>query len=280
MSKSLKLVLIIFLVSAISNLSAFANYRGSVSFVSPGTPMQAVVNEALSSEFTRVGEIITLALSAPVYSGSTVAIPAGTLVEAEVIEAKPAGRAGQPGRLEFKLRALVTPAGSRIPISASLDKNRFSLTAENHAQVKHYAKATVAGAAGGALSGLIGGAISGGSVGKGAALGTAVGSGVGILGGTVKRGKELVIPKGTPIPFVLDQTLRIGSGGASPSYSAPSYPEANFAPPSANPGFGFQGQPPAQPNAFADPTRPSYPSSGAFQDPGQIYQQQNQNPYY
>ncbi|NQY79101.1 MAG: hypothetical protein HRT47_02195 [Candidatus Caenarcaniphilales bacterium] len=258
MTRSIKLILILLTVFSLTSLQLQAqNFRGSVSYVAAGTPMQAVINETISSEFTRPGERLTLSLGSPVYSGSSVALPAGALVEAEVIEASPAGRAGSPGKLDFRLTAVITPDGGRIPLSASLDQNRFSLTAENHSRVKHYAKATVAGAAGGALSGLIGGAISGGRVGRGTALGTAVGSGVGILGGTLKKGKELTIAKGTPIPFILDRPLQIGS--------AP--------PPSLSPQREFGSQRP-----FGDP------SGGAFQPPSAPQQgtgyYQNQNPYY
>ena len=267
MSRLNKLVLISIAIISLCSLEIQAqNFRGSVSYVAAGTPMQAVINETVSSEFTQPGERITLSLGSPVYSGSSVALPAGALVEAEVIEASPAGRAGSPGKLNFRLISVITPDGGRIPLSASLDQNRFSLSADNNARVKHYAKATAAGAAGGALSGLIGGAISGGRVGRGAALGTAVGGGLGILGGTLKKGKELVIAKGTPIPFVLDRPLQIG----------------NAAPPSLSPvseaGFGQQ--------PFADPSRShggNYQFQGAPrapQPPSHPYQQQNQNPYY
>jgi len=236
---------LLILAFSFSYLSVAAeNFKGSVSFVAPGTPVQAVLTETLSSEFSKVGETIALQLAAPVYSGSAVVVPAGAIVEAEITSVSPAGRAGEPGKIDFRLKTLVTPNGARIPISASIDQNRFTLAAEDHARVKHFAKTTAVGAAGGALSGLVGGAISGGKIGKGAALGTAIGGGLGVLGGAIQKGKELVIPKGTPVPFVLDQVLRISSG-------APQY---------------------------ADPSQ-SYPS-GAFQDPGVIYQQQNRNPYY
>jgi hypothetical protein len=245
MSKFVKFLLVFSLSVLFSAVSA-ENFKGSVSFVAPGTPVQAVLTETLSSEFTRAGETIALQLSAPVYSGSAMVVPAGSVVEAEVISVNPAGRAGEPGKIDFRLKTLITPNGARIPISASIDQNRFSLVAEEHARAKHFAKTTVAGAAGGALSGLIGGAISGGKIGKGAALGTAIGSGVGLVGGAIQKGKEIVLPKGTQIPFVLDQVLRIAS--------------------------------PATSSQYADPSQ-TYPA-GAFQDPGVIYQQQNQNPYY
>lgn len=252
----IKQAIILLTVFSLSNLQLHAqNFAGSVSYLAVGTPMQAVINETISSEFTRAGERITLSLGSPVYSGSSLAFPAGALVEAEVIESSPAGRAGAPGKLDFRLIALLTPDGGRIPLSASLDQNRFSLTADNHARTKHYAKATAAGAAGGALSGLIGGAISGGKVGRGAALGTAVGSGLGILGGTIKKGKELTIIKGTQIPFVLDKPLQIGNSS-----------------PRLNPQRELDFQSP-----FRDP------SSDTFQPPSPSHQGANgyqQNPYY
>lgn len=236
----------LFMCLCIVNTKVFAeNLKGSVTFVAPGTPVQAVLTETISSEFTRVGEVINMNLAAPLYSGSALAVPAGSVLEAEVISVNPAGRAGEAGKIDFRLKTLVMPNGVRIPISASIDQNRFSLIAEEHARMKHFAKTATVGAAGGALSGLIGSAISGGKLGKGTALGTAIGGGVGLAAGAIQKGQDLVLSKGTQIPFVLDQVLRVVAPAAS---------------------------------QYADPNQ-TYPS-GAFQDPGVIYQQQNQNPYY
>ena len=69
MSKFVKFLLVFSLSVLFSAVSA-ENFKGSVSFVAPGTPVQAVLTETLSSEFTRAGETIALQLSAPVYSNS------------------------------------------------------------------------------------------------------------------------------------------------------------------------------------------------------------------
>jgi hypothetical protein len=236
--------------------------QGQVSFVAPGTPVATTLPQTLSSEFTRPGERFTMPLSSPIYSGSGMAVPAGAQVEAEVVSVTPAGRAGQSGSMDIKLRALIMPDGQKVPIAASIDNTRFELGA-GKSRVGHFAKATAGGAAGGALSGLIGGAISGGRVGRGTALGTAIGGGLGVLGGAIKKGDEFVIPSGTTIPFRLDQTLRVASGmGAGPGQNPNSFSGGN----QYTPGGAFQ-----------DPSQQNY--SGGFQDPGSVYQEYNRNPY-
>ena len=263
---SLSLLILLMMTNLIISDAKAQNFQGSVSYLAPGTSIEAVINETLSSEFTRIGEILRLPVTSPVYGPSGVVIPSGAIVEAQVVNVSPAGRAGKSGSIDLKLSALIAPNGSRVPISASLDHARFSLSANNSGRVEHYAKATAAGAAGGALSGLIGGAISGGKVGRGAALGTAVGGGLGILGGTLKKGKELIISKGTPLPFKLDQALSLSSGAAPNNTRFNEYPESSY-----------------QPNSYGSPQHDSgqhYPRPPMSPPPSSQGYQEIQNPYY
>lgn len=193
-------------------LNADANYgqpvyQGQASYVMAGTPINTSLDTTLGTEFSNVGDKFTATLSGPVYAGSQLVAPPGSKAEGFVTEVTPAGRAGRPGSMDLRITNIITPNGQRIPISASVNKSTFKLQADG-GRVSNYAKATTAGAAGGALSGLIGGAISGGRFGKSTAIGTGIGAGVGILGGTFKKGRELIIQQGMAIPFVVEASAQ------------------------------------------------------------------------
>lgn len=182
-------------------------YQGQASYVMAGTPINTSLDTTLGTEFSNVGDKFTATLSSPVYAGSQLIAPPGSKAEGFVTEVTPAGRGGKPGSMDLRITNIITPNGQRVPISASINKSTFKLQADG-GRVSNYAKATSAGAAGGALSGLIGGAISGGKFGKSTAIGTGIGAGVGILGGTFKKGRELIINQGMAIPFVVEASTQ------------------------------------------------------------------------
>ena len=63
-------------------------------------------------------------------------------------------------------------------------------------------------------------AISGGKKGKGTAIGTAIGGGAGLFKGLLSKGKDAVIPAGTPLDVVLEQALSVPGGGSQqPQYN-------------------------------------------------------------
>lgn len=228
-------------------------YQGTITYVPAGTPVSVSLSQALGSEFSRVGETFTAALSSPIYAGGTLIAPAGSQVQGTIVAVEPAGRGGKPGSMDLRLTNVITPNGRMIPLSATLDQANFKLEADG-GRVSHLAKTTAIGAAGGALSGLIGGAISGGRKGQATAIGTGIGAGVGLLGGAVQRGKELIIESGTALPFKLDQAIQ--SGNAAPQVQQYNPQFQQYSP-------SYSGQP-----------------SGGFADPSQIYQTQPIiNPY-
>lgn len=241
-----KLITILFLV-LISTSKIFAQdiYQASASFVPAGTPVSVSLSQALSSEFTRVGETFTADLTSPIYAGGSLVAGPGSKVQGQVVAAEPAGRGGKPGSLDLRLLSIITPDGRRIPLSAAVDQNVFKLQADG-GRVSTLAKGTAIGAAGGALSGLIGGAISGGKKGKTTAIGTGIGAGVGLLGGAVSKGAEFVLTSGTSIPFRLDQAIQVAAPlpqqQAVPNYGTPS--SGGFADPYA--GGGTYSQQPIQ----------------------------------
>ncbi len=194
--------------------------QGQVSFVPAGTPVAVVINEALGSEISSVGQTFNATLSAPIYAGNQLVAGPGSTVQGQIVAVESARRAGRPGSIDIRLTSVITPDGRRYPLSAKVESNTFSLSADGGA-VSSIAKGTVVGAGAGALSGLVGSAISGGSKGKGAAIGTGIGAGIGLLGGAIKKGQEFVMKSGTQVPFVLDQPLQVNAAPSQVQQYAP-----------------------------------------------------------
>ena len=266
-------VLILFFL-AMTHL-AQAQYQGQVSFVPAGTPVTVTMSQALSSEFTRVGETFTANLNSPIYAGSTVIAGPGSQVQGQVISVEPAGRAGKSGSMDLRLTTLITPDGKRIPLSATVNRSSFELSADS-SRAAHILKNTAVGAGAGALSGLVGGAISGGKKGKATAIGTGIGGGIGLLAAGVKKGEDFVIQSGTMIPFTLDQPIQAYNSAAP----VQEFGGGGFQSQYPNPYAAPQGQAPyAAPNPYAAPQgQEPYSAPNPYAAPGS-YQQAPVNPY-
>ncbi len=228
--------------------------QGQVTFVPAGTPVNVTINEALGSEISTVGQTFNATLSAPVYAGSQMVAGPGSTVQGQVVAVESGARGGKPGSIDIRLTTVITPDGRRYPLSATVDQNTFSLSADG-GRASTMIKSTAIGAGSGALAGLVGAAISGGQKGKAAAIGTGIGGGIGLLGGAFKRGEEFILKSGTQVPFTLDQPLQV-SIPAAPQYA----PQSQMAPNGYNP----------------------YAPSGNFADPSlmqPVVPQQQYNPY-
>ena len=224
--------------------------QGQVSFVPAGTPVSVIVSEALGSEISSVGQTFNATLSGPIYAGNQLVAGPGSTVQGQIVAVESAARAGKPGSIDIRLTSVITPDGRRYPLSAKVDSNTFSLSADG-GRVGTLVKGTAIGAGAGALSGLVGSAISGGAKGKGAAIGTGIGAGIGLLGGAIKKGEEFIMKSGTQVPFVLDQPLQVNA--------APSTQVQQYAPQSgAYQPYG------SAPSGFAAPAQQAAPSSGQY----------------
>ncbi|HNM49972.1 MAG TPA: hypothetical protein PKN86_09730, partial [Candidatus Obscuribacter sp.] len=110
------------------------------------------------------------------------------------------------------------------------------------------------------------GATSNGQVGRatgmGAVFGTAIGGGLGLVGAGVRKGSEVMIKSGTPLPIQLDESMQIttggGGGGFNQPYSQPQYGQAQ------QPPYG-QAQPP--PQYGGQPYQPNNFNGGGFNNP-------------
>jgi hypothetical protein len=186
--------------------------RGRVVVAPAGSRFDVSLATTLSSGINRVGDIVNATVSSPLAVGADLVIPAGSLIVGQVVNAIPARRfkAGAGGVLEIRFTSIQTPDGQRYPLSASIDANQFKLQAETGGSrlAKGVGKAAVGAGLGAALGTALG-AIAGGMPGKGAWSGAAIGGGLGALTALGSKGSELILPGGSQLPVLLDQSLQV-----------------------------------------------------------------------
>lgn len=188
--------------------------QGSVVMVPAGATVNAVLTSPLSSEYTNVGQTVTMALHNDFYYDGKLIAEAGSTVYGTVIEASKAKRGSINGKLCVRFTQIYTPYGTQIPISAVIktsDSSGVLVGGTKMDVTKEYAKDLTAGSAAGALSGLVFGALAGGDVGRGAALGTAVGAGGGLVKSVWDKGNDVVIPANAAVDLVLTQPITVNS---------------------------------------------------------------------
>ncbi|MBX9939136.1 MAG: S-layer homology domain-containing protein [Candidatus Obscuribacterales bacterium] len=197
---------------------------GRVVMVGAGTQLPGTLRNSLDSGSTQVGEPVEATLTAPVYSGGVEVIPAGSRVLGSVtnVVSSRRFRFGANGRIDMRFNMVETPDGRRFPLSASVNDTQLKLVGGSTAgRVGKGALTTAVGAGSGAALGTalgaIVGATSNGQVGKatgmGAVFGTAIGGGLGLVGAGVRKGSEVIIKAGTPMPIQLDESMQVTTGG-------------------------------------------------------------------
>ena len=163
--------------------------------IQAGTALALTVGEMVTSETAQVGDSVSATLKSPLISGDRVAFPAGSRVQGQVSDVKPAtkGFKDTGGALSISFNRIVAPDGHSATIAAG-----FTKLAEGSAGKK---AAIIGGsAAGGALLGKVLGKDSKGAAVIGGAIGTAV------AGST--KGKESIIAADEEISVNLERAAQ------------------------------------------------------------------------
>ena len=188
--------------------------QGSVIMVPAGTTVNALLTAPISSEYTAVGQLVSLTLGSDFSYGGKLIAPAGSTVVGTVIESSKAKHGSMNGKLCVRFTQINTPYGTQIPITAVIkteDGTGVLVGGTKMDVAKEYTKDLAVGTAAGALSGVVFGALAGGSVGRGAALGTAVGAGGGLVKSVWDKGNDVEIPANSTIEIQLTQPVTASS---------------------------------------------------------------------
>lgn len=106
-------------LQALNKANSVAPYRASTMNIAPGMEAQILLLNSLSASASRPGDSFQARLVYPIFSGSTVVLPAGSVFEGRVLSATRPRWLSRPGSLYLAFTQLDLPEGA-VPITASL----------------------------------------------------------------------------------------------------------------------------------------------------------------
>jgi hypothetical protein len=170
-----------------------------------GTALTATTTAEIRSHKNKVGDTVTATVASDIKDNAgRVVIPAGSEVVLKVTAIKESeNKSDKTGTLTV-LPTAVSINGKSYPISASIE----------HVDTRLEGRKTNAGdiakPAAGAAAGAILGRVLGGST-KGAVIGGVLGGAVGTQRAVETKDQDVVLPEGTTVSLVLDESFRPGS---------------------------------------------------------------------
>jgi hypothetical protein len=164
--------------------------------VAAGTSLPIILSTKLNSKTSQAGDPFSGTLASAVLINGEVAIPKGSAVTGEVVDAKKQGTFKGEANLAIHLTSIVI-RGKQFPITSST----YAAT------VKGKGKRTAVVTGGGAALGAIIGGIAGG--GKGAAIGAGVGGGGGLAASGATGGENVTLAAESRVTFKLTNGITV-----------------------------------------------------------------------
>jgi type IV secretion system protein VirB10 len=169
-----------------------------------GKELKVELVTTLSSKINETGDLWTGKVFEPLFGKGGEIVPEGTTVDGHVTYVKSPGRVKGKGEMRLIVDSISTPEGSKYDIVASLKeaqgvnvKDEEGTMQGGGKDAKGAAVETGVGAAAGAGVG----AIAHGRT--GALYGMGIGAMAGLAHGMLKKGKDMVLPQGTEMVFVI-----------------------------------------------------------------------------
>lgn len=216
----------------------------------PGTTLTVRVNELLSSDHNRAGDVFSTTLTQPVIVLGIVVARYGQTVAGQVVEAKKAGRVSGVSRLGLTLTSLTLVDGQTVPIQSQLLVREGPTSVGRDAAV--IASTTGLGAAIGAAA----------DWGMGAAIGAAAGAAASTIGVLLTRGLPTVVQSETPLTFQVTAPVTIETNSAPQAFrfvNSADYPPSQTQQPQQAPAYPA---PPPYPYPYYVYAPPYYPYYG------------------
>jgi hypothetical protein len=196
--------------------------------VPAGTRLPLLLRNGLNTRTAKPGDSVYFESAYPIAVNNRMAIPMGSFVRGEILEAKRPGRIKGRGEFRIALNQMTFPNGYTIELKAtpnSVDRNGQE-GVDSEGKIKGPSSAgrdtatVLVVTAGGAYIGTLAGAINSGAPGRGALIGGGA-AGVGALIAILAtRGPEAELPRGTMMdvvfdrPLILDATMLPAAAGA------------------------------------------------------------------
>ncbi len=178
------------------------------------THIPVITKNRISTRTAYVGQRVYCETTFPIAVDNQIVIPIGTYVRGSVTQVVRAGRIKGKARLGIRFDSLILPNGETFSLRSALsaagtrgnegfDKEEGRVKGEG-TKGKDAQAIIVTGAKGALIGAIVG-------RGKGAAIGGGVGAGVGLATALFRRGKDVVLPSGTDLEFVLLQPVELSS---------------------------------------------------------------------
>ncbi len=167
--------------------------------VPAGTQFDVEVTSHLASNTSAPGQSFRVRVAQDVRADGEVAIPAGSEILGEVVQAVPLRKVGGQAKLELRFTDLVLPSGTTVPIDASFVQQGRNETGRDAAAIG-------GGAAAGAILGRV---VKKGDRSKGTLIGAILGAAAGAVIASRTPGEEVVIPEGTVLGVKLDGSVQV-----------------------------------------------------------------------
>lgn len=203
-------ILLVTGLAAVLILPALASGADAEVTLPAGTVIETRLTTLLSSKTSENGDPFTASIVEPIFSGGQEVVPAGSTLEGHVTYVKEPGRV--KGKAEMRLVAdkIITPDDVEFSLTAGLESAEGAEGAKvsgEEGTIKGPGKskkgtAVETGVGAGIGAGV--GAIAGG--GSGSLYGLGIGAAAGMIHGMSKKHKDLVLPQGTELTFVVSRS--------------------------------------------------------------------------
>jgi hypothetical protein len=196
--------------------------------VPTGTRLPLLLRNGINTRTAKAGDSVYFETAYPIAVNNKIAIPMGTFVRGQILEAKRPGRIKGRGEFRIALQQMTYPNGYTIELRAtpsSVDRDGQE-GVDSEGKIKGPSSkgrdtaAVLLATGGGAYIGAITGAIVNDAPGRGALIGGGIAGAGALIAILATRGPEAELPRGTAMdvtfdrPLILDVALLSGNGGA------------------------------------------------------------------
>lgn len=175
-----------------------------------GSTLHVRLMTALSTRANQQGDPFSGRVVEPIIHEGEEVVPVGSILEGRVAFVKTPGRLTGVGEMRLVAETITTPEGVKYTIAAGLEeaqgaegakvKDEEGTIKASGKRKKDAAKESGVGAGVGAVGGAIG------AGGSGALYGAGVGAAAGLIHTLFKRHKDIILPEGTELTFVIQRT--------------------------------------------------------------------------
>jgi hypothetical protein len=181
-----------------------------------GSEIQVQLITTLSSKTNEAGDMWSAKVVEPIFLKAKEVFPEGSFVDGHITYLKGPGHAKGRGEMRLVVDSIANPEGAKYNIVASLKDAEGADVKDQEGTLQGPGKdgkgTAVETGIGGAAGATVGAIAHGGS---GALYGAGIGAAAGLIHGTLKKGKDIIVPAGLEMTFVISRDTtarRAGSG--------------------------------------------------------------------